>query len=85
MQYLMVLLLSFGVLLLMLAVVLGISYAIGISLRSRAAGPDPADKDPCAQCRADRDWYETLPVWQQNCVTVWWLANRYQCSTKGCQ
>lgn len=84
MQYLMVLLVSGGVLILMVAVVLSVSYALGACLHSRAGGPEPGNTDSCAQCQADRDWYEELPIWERNLVTVWWLANRYQCVAKGC-
>jgi hypothetical protein len=81
MQYLMVLLLIVAVVLLMLAAVLGISYGFGAWLNSRGA---THEADPCAQCQADRDWYEELPVWQRSLVTAWWLANRYHCAAKGC-
>ena len=81
MQYMMVLLLMVGVIVLMVALVLGISYALGAYLNSRGAAHAP---DPCAQCAADRDWYEELPVWKRSVVTAWWLANRYQCAVKGC-
>ena len=85
MQYLMVLLVMAGVIVVMIAMVLGISYAFGAYLRGRAllaAGPAA---DPCAQCQAERDWYEELPLWKRNVVTAWWLANRYQCAVKGCR
>ncbi len=85
MQYLMVLLVMAGVIVLMVAIVLGISYGIGVLLYSRTRIPaDPANTDACAQCQADRDWYEGLPIWQRNVVTAWWLANRYLCGAKGC-
>ena len=85
MQYLMVLLVMTGVIVLGIAIVLGISYGIGHLLYSRArVQADPANTDKCALCQADRDWYETLPIWQQNVVTAWWLTNRYLCAAKGC-
>jgi hypothetical protein len=85
MQYLMVLLVMIGVIVLMIGAVLGISYGVGYFLYSRTRIPaDPANTDPCAQCQADRDWYEALPIWKQNVVTAWWLANRYLCAAKGC-
>ena len=85
MQVLMVLLLIFGIIVLMIAVVMGISYAAGSVLSSRqGARVDASNKDPCAQCNADRDWYEGLDPLKQNLVTVWWLVNRYLCSLKGC-
>ena len=85
MQYLMVLLLSAGVLVLMVGVVLSISYALGAYMHSRAGSPaDPGNSDPCAQCESDRAWYEELPMLKRNLATVWWLANRYQCGVKGC-
>lgn len=85
MQYLMVLLLMVGVFLLMVACVLGISYALGALLHSRRGDTaDPANADPCSQCYADRSWYEELPIWKRNLVTAWWLANRYRCALRGC-
>jgi hypothetical protein len=85
MQFLMVLLVMIGVIVLMLAGLAGISYGVGAFMNSRdGSGADPSDTDPCAQCRADLNWYEDLPIWKRNLVTVWWLANRYRCSEKGC-
>jgi hypothetical protein len=84
MQYLMTLLIMAGVLVLMLAAALGISYGLGVLLRSRSAPADPSNADPCAQCQADRDWYDELPVWQRSLITAWWLAHRYQCVARGC-
>jgi hypothetical protein len=85
MQYLMVLLVSACVLVVMVGVVLGISYALGAAMHSRAGGQaEPGNADPCAQCQTDRDWYEDLPIWKRNLVTAWWLANRYQCAVRGC-
>lgn len=86
MQYLMALLLSAGVFVLMVGVVLGISYALGVLLHRRAGRwADPANADPCSQCQADRDWYDELPIWKRNLVTAWWLANRYLCAARGCR
>ena len=85
MQVLMVLLLIFGIVVLMIAIIMGISYAVGTVLSAReGARVDASNKDPCAQCNAERDWYEALPPLKQNMVTVWWLVNRYLCSLKGC-
>ena len=85
MQYLMVLLVSAGVFLLMLAGILGASFGLGALLRSRGGALDPATGgDPCSRFQADRDWYDGLPVWQRYLVTAWWLMNRYQSSVKGC-
>ena len=86
MQYLMVLFLIVCIIVLMIAIVGGISYGVGRFLNTRDGGKaDPSNKDPCAQCQADREWYEGLAPGQQNLVTVWWLVNRYLCSAKGCQ
>jgi len=86
MLYLKLLFVMAGIVILVLAAVLGISYGIGAYLNSRSGKRvDAADKDPCAQCQADRDWYDELPGWQQIVVTAWWLVNRYLWSAKGCQ
>ncbi len=86
MQYLMVLLLIIGVVVLMVAAIMGLSYAIGAFMNSReGARAGPASTDPCAQCQADRDWYEELPIWKRNVVTAWWLVNRYSCAARGCR
>ena len=85
MQYLMVLLLSVCVFVAMIGIVLGVSYALGALIHSRTGGsPEPGNTDPCAQCEADRSWYEDLPIWKRNLVTAWWLANRYRCVSKDC-
>jgi hypothetical protein len=85
MQYFMSLLIAGGVLVLMLCVALGISYGLGVLMRSRVAPAGSPDADPCAQCQADRDWYDELPVWQRSLITAWWVAHRYQCVTRGCE
>lgn len=86
MQYLMVLLVIIGVLMLGVAALLAISYGLGALMYSRdGIRADPSDADPCAQCHADRDWFEGLPIWKQNVVTAWWWANRYTCAAKGCR
>jgi hypothetical protein len=86
MQYLMVLLLSAFVFVAMMGVVLAVSYGLGVLMHSRTGGrsAEPGNTDPCAQCHADRDWYEELPIWKRNLVTAWWLANRYRCVSKDC-
>ena len=51
MQYLMVLLLMAGVIVLMLGALAGVSYGMGAYLHSRAGRADGPDR--CAQCQAD--------------------------------
>jgi hypothetical protein len=83
MQYLLALLMIAGVTVLMVGGVLGLSYAFGAFLNAREAAR--TGSDPCAQCQADRDWYDELPLWKRNVVTAWWLANRYHCAARGCR
>jgi len=84
MQFIMVLLLIIGVAVLMVACFIGISYALGVHLNRRDGTIAFAtERDPCAQCNADRDWYLTLPSWQQTAITAWWWANRFQWAAKG--
>lgn len=86
MQYLMVLLLLVVLFVAMVGAVIGISYGLGALLRHLGGEEaDPADTDPCAQCHADRNWYEKLPIWERCVVTAWWLANRYRCAARGCK
>lgn len=86
MQVLMVLLLMVGAAVLTAAGLIGISYALGLHLyRRNGASSGVLERDPCAQCYADRDWYLTLPSWQQIAITAWWWANRFQWSAKGCR
>ena len=86
MQILMVLLLIIGVVVLMAAVFVGISYGLGVYAHSReGVMASPGDRDPCAQCIADRDWYMTLPLWKQNALSAWWWVNRFQWAAKGCR
>jgi len=86
MLYLKLLFVIAGIVTLVLAVVLGASYGFGAYLNSRnGTRADPANTDPCAQCQADRDWYDGLPGSHQILVTAWWLVNRYLWTEKGCQ
>jgi len=86
MTFLTVLVLMVGVFVVMVAGFLGLSYALGTYFRSHGgARVSAADKDPCAQCNADRDWHYALPLWKQNLVSVWWWANRIRCGAKGCE
>lgn len=86
MQYLMVLLVMIGVVVLMIGMLIGVSYGLGTLMYARdSARAGPAAADPCEKCQADRNWYEDLPIWKRNVVTAWWLANRYRCAQKGCQ
>ena len=72
--------------LVMVAVVAGISYLAGRYLYSlETVSPSPGDTDPCAQCNADRAWFETLPVWKKTVILAWWLVNRYLWAKKGCK
>lgn len=80
MQYLVVLVLMLGLTVLTVAGFLGLSYGFGVLLRGRGARPSGPPAELAAQFEADREWYEDLPLWQRNIVTVWWLANRYLCS-----
>jgi len=75
-----------GVLVVMLAVGLAISYVVGNALYNREhPKADAGDTDPCAQCHADREWYQTLPTGKQFAVTAWWLVNRLNWASKGCR
>jgi len=65
------------------AAFLGLSFAFGAYLNSRA-GSRADGRDLCAQCNADNEWYQALPSWQQSVAIAWWWVNRYQCNTKGC-
>jgi hypothetical protein len=86
MQILTVLLLIIGVVVLMAAAFAGISYGLGVTMHSReGVVASPGDRDPCAQCIADRDWYMTLPMWKQNALLAWWWTNRFQCAARGCR
>lgn len=86
MQFILVLLLIIGVAVVMTAGFAGISYALGLHLYGRNGTIAVAtERDPCAQSNADRDWYLTLPYWQQYAISVWWWVNRYQWATKGCK
>jgi len=65
---------------------LGLSYGLGVYWCSReGARAHRGDTDPCAQCHADREWYESLPPSRQNLVAGWWLANRLACAARGCK
>lgn len=85
MQYLMVLVVIVGIFVIMAAAALGISYALGAAMRSRSSPVAVTVADPCAQCQADREWYEELPAWKRSLALAWWMANRYSCVARGCR
>jgi len=86
MRFITLSLLIIGVAVLMVAAFVGISYALGVHLHRRNGTIAFAtERDPCAQCNADRDWYLTLPYWQQTAITAWWWINRFQWAAKGCR
>ena len=86
MQVLLLLLLIIGVVVLTIAGFAGISFALGAHLYRRDGHRVVVtERDPCAQCNADRDWYLTLPYWQQTTITAWWWVNRFQWAAKGCR
>jgi hypothetical protein len=45
----------------------------------------PADPNPCAQCDADQEWYQSQPIWKRNVIMGWWWANRLIWAGKGCK
>jgi hypothetical protein len=87
MTFVTILLLIIGVIVVMAAAFLGISFLAGTHFYSRecARAGSAGTDDPCAQCNTDRDWYEGLPLWKQNLTAAWWWANRVACATKGCR
>lgn len=86
MQFIIVLLLIIGVVVVVAAAFTGISYAFGLQLYRRTGTIAVAsEREPCAQCNADRDWYLSLPTWQQSAILAWWWANRFQWAAKGCK
>jgi hypothetical protein len=86
MQVVMILLLIIGVSVLMAVGLSSISYALGLHLYRRDSTRFGAiERNPCAQCYADRDWYLTLPDWQQIAIAAWWWVNRFQWAAKGCK
>jgi len=86
MQFLALLFLMLGVVVIMIAGFLGLSYGVGVYWYSReGALIRAADPNPCAQCDADRDWYQSLPIWKRNVITAWWWANRLTWASKGCK
>lgn len=85
MQLLMVLFLIVFITILSIAVLLGLSYLVGMRLNATSGHKaDAADKNPCAQWEADYTWYQTLPDWQQTVTIGWWWVNRFQANQKGC-
>ena len=86
MELLIALFVLIGVFVVMTAIALAISYVVGRTLYDREKPKaDAGDTDPCAQCHADRDWYQALPSNKQVIVTAWWLYNRLIWASKGCR
>jgi hypothetical protein len=85
-NFLTLIVLIIGVAVMMVVFLSAVSYALGVHLNGRGGTVAFAsDRDPCAQCNADRDWYMTLPYWQQTAITAWWWANRFHWAAKGCK
>ena len=75
-----------GVFVVVVAIAAAISYGVGMTLHDRERPkPDAGDTDPCAQCHADREWYQAMPSGKQLAVTAWWLVNRLIWASKGCR
>ena len=86
MQFLALLFLMLGVVVLLVAGFLGLSYGAGVYWYSReGALIRPTDPNPCAQCDADLEWYQSQPIWKRNVITAWWWANRLIWAGKGCK
>jgi hypothetical protein len=86
MELLIALFVLIGVFVVMMAVGLGISYGFGSVLYDRERPrAEAGDTDPCAQCNADREWYEAMPGAKQIAVTAWWWVNRMTWASKGCR
>ena len=86
MQFLTLLVLIIGVAVVMVVFFSAVSYALGVHLNGRSGTiAIGSERDPCAQCNADRDWYLSLPSWQQTAIMAWWWANRFQWAAKGCR
>lgn len=86
MQILALLFLMLGVVVIMFAAFVCLSYSAGVYWYSREGAvirrPDP---NPCAQCDADQDWYLTQSIWKRNVIAAWWWANRLTWAGKGCK
>ena len=84
MQFIAFLFFVFGVVVILVAGFLGLSYGAGAYWYSReGALTRPADPNPWAQCDADQEWYQSQPMWKRNVITGWWWANRLFWAVKG--
>jgi len=84
MQFIALLVFVFGVVVILVACLLGLSYGMWAYWYSReGALIRPADPNPWAQCDADQEWYESQPMWKRNVITGWWWANRLFWAVKG--
>ena len=86
MQFLSVLLLIVGVMVVVGAGTIGCSYALGRFFYAQEAGlPASLPSEECARCAADAEWYAALPGWKQAVTAGWWLTNRVLCAARGCR
>ncbi len=78
-----------GVLEIIIVVVVGVlilSAAAGTWASYDAPRPtgDELAADPCAVCKAEQAWYESLSGWEQAAYFAWWVARGAVCAAKGC-
>jgi hypothetical protein len=41
-------------------------------------------EDPCAVCKAEEAWYQSLSGWDKTLYSAWYLTRGGVCALKGC-
>lgn len=61
----------------------GIGTFIAFGGRKRASSQD-MDRDKCAQCKLDKEWYDSQPLFLRIVIYGWWIGNSMACKMSGC-
>lgn len=70
-----------GALIVLVIIVMGV---VGQTAASGSNGSGNAGQQPCAQCTADRAWYNSLKWTKKVAYATWYALRMAQCALSGC-
>ena len=65
-------------------IILFVWWAVGTAVAGSENPPDREHEDKCAQCKKDKVYFESQPLWKQTLLAAWYAGNRIACAAKGC-